>query len=179
MIYITLANGFEEIEALAFFDILKRAEIDCELVSINEDNYVTGAHGVRVCTDININDVKTDIISAVVLPGGMPGTINLKNSEKVLSLINYCFKNEKIIGAICAAPSVLGYMGILKGKKATCFPGFEKELTGAEVTGEKVVRDGLIITAKGAGCAHEFAFEFVKVLKSKSLADNIKNSMQY
>lgn len=179
MIYIALADGFEEIEALAFFDILKRAEINCELVSINENNTVIGTHDIKVCTKLNINDVKKEDISGFVLPGGMPGTINLRNSEKVLCILDYCYKNDKYIGAICAAPSVLGYMGLLNGKKATCFPGFEDQLTGADIVDEKVVADGKIITAKGAGCAHDFAFEFVKILKTPLLAEEIKKSMQY
>ena len=179
MVYIALANGFEEIEGLAFYDILKRAEIDCHLVSINEDNYTEGSHGIKVCTKLNIKDVDLNNITAFVLPGGMPGTINLKNSKEVIDIIRYCYDNDKYIGAICAAPSVLGYLGILKDKKATCFPGFEDELTGATVTGNKVVRDGKIITAKGAGCAHDFAFEFVKILKNNTSAEEIKKSMQY
>lgn len=179
MIYIALANGFEEIEALAFCDILRRAEIHCKLVSIHEDNCVCGAHGIKVSADINIDDVNTDNLIGFVLPGGMPGTLNLKKSEKVLNILKECVVKDKYIGAICAAPSVLGYIGILNGKKATCFPGFENELTGAVLSCDKVVKDGKIITAKGAGCAHDFAFEFVKALKSQSLSDQIKTSMQY
>jgi len=179
MIYIALADGFEEIEALAFFDILKRAEIDSELVSINNDNTVTGAHGIRVCTEMNIDDIDPENITGFVLPGGMPGTINLKKSQKVLSILKECYDKNKYIGAICAAPSILGYLGILNGRKATCFPGFEDQLNGAVLVNEKVVKDGKIITAKGAGCAHDFAFEFVKIFKSPLVAEQIKNSMQY
>ena len=179
MVYITLANGFEEIEALAFYDILKRADIECSLVSINADNFVVGAHDIRVCTPLNIKDVDNDNITAFVLPGGMPGTTNLKNNTDVTDILKHCYKNKILIGAICAAPSILGYLGFLEGKKATCFPGFEKELTGANISDEKVVKDGFIITAKGAGCAHDFAFEFVKTLKNGRLADDIRKAMQY
>ena len=179
MVYVVLADGFEEIEALAFFDIIKRADIDSQLVSINASKCVTGAHGIKVCTDLHINDVNKEKITAFVLPGGMPGTVNLRKSPEVCDILKYCYEKNILIGAICAAPSVLGELGMLKGKKATCFPGFEDKLEGAEFTSEKVVKDGNIITAKGAGCAHDFAFEFVKVIKDTSLAENIKKSMQY
>lgn len=179
MVYVALADGFEEIEALAFFDIIKRADIDSQLVSINDSKCVTGAHGIKICTDLHINDINREDITAFVLPGGMPGTLNLRKSDEVCDILKFCYEKELLIGAICAAPSVLGELGMLKGKRATCFPGFEEKLAGAEFTGEKVVKDGNIVTAKGAGCAHDFAFEFVKILKDEALAKNIKESMQY
>lgn len=179
MLYIALADGFEEIEALAFYDIIKRADIDCELISVNKDNLVSGAHGIKVCTQLNINDISKENVTAFVLPGGMPGTTNLKKCEKVTDILKYCYDNKLLIGAICAAPSVLGALGMLNNRKATCFPGFEKELIGSEITGEKVVKDDFIITAKGAGCAHDFAFEFVKHLKGCEVAESIRSSMQY
>lgn len=179
MFYIVLADGFEEIEALAFVDIIRRGDIEIKTASLNDDNISTGAHGISVVCDINIEDIVYDSIDAFILPGGMPGTINLDNSLMVDDILSFCFKNDKYIGAICAAPLVLGRRNLLKGKKATCFPGFEDELKGAFVADEKVISDGKIITAKGAGCAHEFAFEFIKKFKSKETADKIKSSMQY
>jgi len=179
MVYVLLANGFEEIEALAFTDILRRAEIDVRTVSITSDKQVSGSHGITVLSDITISQVNISDLTAVVLPGGMPGTLNLKGSTQVTELLEYAHSNNKYIGAICAAPMVIGEMGILKHKKATCYPGFEKHLIGADVVNEKVVIDGKVITSKGAGTVADFAHGFVTELKDKKTADNIISSMQY
>lgn len=173
MIYVFLAEGFEEIEALATVDILRRAGMDVKTVSVTGKKEVTGSHNITVTadvTEINIMDAET-----VILPGGMPGTLNLKASDMVQNAISYAFDNNKLMCAICAAPLVFGNAGFLKGKKAACYPGFEKELIGAEVVYEPVVTDGNIITSRGAGTAHLFAFEILKYFgKEKEAADLYK-----
>ena len=155
MIYILLADGFEEVEALGCCDILRRAEIKTYLASI-EGDYVEGSHRMTVKADMLAKNIDFERVEGIVLPGGMPGTLNLQKNETVLKLIDYCVKNNKLIGAICAAPMILGDLGLLKGKKATCFPGFEDNLTGAELSSDFVVTDGNIITGKGAGAALMF-----------------------
>lgn len=178
MVYVFLAEGFEEVEALTPVDVLRRAEIDVKTVGINS-NIIRGSHKIPVITDLDINEIKPDdSIEMIILPGGMPGTLNLESNEKVIEFIDYCNDNEKYISAICAAPSILGHKRLLNGKKATCFPGFESELEGAEYTGESVVRDGRITTAKGAGVALEFALCLVSVLKGKDAADKLRASLQ-
>lgn len=155
MIYILLADGFEEVEALACCDILRRAELKTVLATIGEE-YVTGSHRITVKADMKAEDIDLETVSGIVLPGGMPGTLNLQKNETVNKLIDFCRKNDKLIGAICAAPMILGDLGLLNGKKATCFPGFEENLTGAEIIDDFVVTDGNIITGKGAGASIMF-----------------------
>ena len=178
MIITYLANGFEEIEALATVDILRRCEFDVKTVGVG-GNTIIGAHNITVIADDVDDAVKADDnIEAVILPGGMPGTLNEEKSEFVQGMIDYCNKNNILICAICAAPSILGNKGLLKGKKATCFPGFEDKLIGAKVQDDLVVRDGNFITAKGAGASFEFAFEIAKALCKEDTARKIKESMQ-
>lgn len=178
MIYVMLADGFEEIEALAFVDILRRADIDVETVSADNTELVKGSHGIRVVADKLIKDAE-DIVDGIVLPGGLPGTYNLRDNEKVTDMLNKHYQNGKYVAAICAAPSVLGQIGILNGKKATCYPSFEDKLTGALVCYDKVVADKNIITSRGAGTAHEFAFMFVELIKGKKTAEELRSSMLY
>lgn len=177
MIYCFLANGFEEIEALAPVDILRRAELEVVTVGVGSKE-IRGSHGIKVIADIEENDVITDNMDMVILPGGMPGTLNLDHSPIVAACVDYCFKNDLPIAAICAAPSVLGHLGVLKGKRATCFPGFENELDCLEYTGDCVTKDGKIITAKGAGCAVEFGLEIVSLLLGEERAGKLKGAMQ-
>ena len=166
MFYVFLAEGFEETEALAPVDVMRRAKLDVKTVGVTGE-CVTSSHGVPVKADITIDSIDLDGVQGVVLPGGMPGTLNLEANEKVLEAVKYSCENGKIVAAICAAPSILGHLGILDGKKATCFPGFEKELKGADYTGTHTVTDGNIITAKGAGCAIEFGHaKYKKIRKS-------------
>lgn len=177
MIYVLLAEGFEETEAIEPIDIMKRAGLGVTLVSLGEI-YVTGAHGITVKTDINIDEViKTDI-ELLMLPGGA-GHVLLDRDERVHELIDYVYKNDLYLTAICASPSILGKRGLLRGKKATCFPGFEQHLLGARVSKKKVIVDGKIITAKGAGAAGDFGFKMVEVLRGKDVAKKLRNEMQY
>lgn len=178
MVYVFLANGFEECEALVPVDILRRGGIETQTVGIG-GNEITGAHGIKVYCDIDENEICRNGLQAVILPGGMPGTLNLEKSMTVQSAIDFAAENDLIIGAICAAPSVLGHKGLLKGKKATCFPGFEKELSGAEFTDVPAVRDGNIITACGAGAAFEFGFLLLETLSCDKAAEELKKTMLY
>lgn len=177
MIYIFLAEGFEEMEALAPVDILRRAGLDVTTVGVT-GKVVSGSHKIPVTADITADEVSFSDMEAVVLPGGLPGTNNLEASEIVKKSVEYCIANDKYIAAICAAPSILGHMGILEGKKATCFPGFDKELMGAEYTADSVTVDGKIITGKGAGVSINFALKLTEILKDKETADKLFASMQ-
>ena len=178
MIYVMLANGFEEIEALAFVDILRRADIEVATVSIDNSETVSGSHGIEVVADKKISEIGNDG-SGIVLPGGLPGTYNLRDSESVTSLLKDYNASGKYVAAICAAPSVLGGLGILKGKKATCYPSFEPKLLGASVLEDSVVIDGNVITSRGAGTAHDFAFKFVELLKGDDVAKQLREGMLY
>lgn len=178
MVYVFLADGFEEIEAVTPIDILRRAGLSVKTVAVGA-NPVTGAHGMRVFADIDVAEARLDNAEAVLLPGGMPGTTNLENSEAVCSFVRAAAEKGIYIGAICAAPSILGHMGLLAGKRATCFPGFEDALSGAEVTGEAVVTDGHFVTARGAGCAAEFGFTLTTLLCGPEAAKDLRRSMQY
>ncbi len=179
MVYLFLANGFEECEALAPLDILRRGGIQVTTVGVGAE-FITGAHNITIKADITDRDiVLNDNLNAVILPGGMPGTTNLENSEIVKKAITFADTNNKIICAICAAPKILGNMGLLKNKHATCFPGFEKELKGAVLSPDYVVKDGNIITAKGAGVAFEFGFEILSVLKDSDTSKKLKSQMQF
>ncbi len=178
MIYVFLANGFEEIEGLAVVDVLRRAELNVTTVGVGGDA-VIGSHQIAVAADINEkNIVLDDNVDAIVLPGGMPGTLNLERSANVQKAIDWAIENGKLVCAICAAPSILGHKKLLNGKKATCFPGFEEELFGADVVKEYVVKDGNIITAKGMGSAIEFGLQIAEILAGSLEAKKIRASLQ-
>lgn len=178
MVMLFLADGFEEIEALTPVDVLRRLNIEVKTCSISKKN-VTGAHGIEVCADTSIDDEDLSGIDTFILPGGMPGTTNLAACKKLTDALLSANKQNKTICAICAAPSVLGKLKILEGKKATCFPGFEDRLIGATVTNERVQEDGNIITSRGAGSASDFAFAIAKRFKSLDEVESLKRSMQY
>ncbi len=177
MIYVLLADGFEEIEALEPVDIMRRAGLLVKTVGVT-DEYVAGAHNITVKADILIDDVDTSDMELLMLPGGA-GYTNLEGSDRVQRLIRFAAENNIYISAICAAPSILGKLGLLKGRKATCFPSFEKYLEGAEVLCEKAVCDGKFITGKGAGAAADFAFLMVELLCGKAKAEDLRCMMQY
>lgn len=178
MIYVFLADGFEETEAIAPIDMMRRAGLDVVTVGIKNDG-VKSSHGVPVLCDITDMQVELDErLQLIVLPGGMPGTLNLEGNPVVQSTIDYCAEHNIPIGAICAAPSILGKKGLLAGKEAICFPGFEKFLTGAKLSDKKVVTDGIFTTAAGAGVAVEFGLELVRVLKGKEESDSVRAAIQ-
>lgn len=178
MIYVFLANGFEEMEALAPVDILRRAGLEVCTVGVGSD-VITGAHKIPVKTDITADSIVLDEkLDMIVLPGGMPGTTNLEADPNVLAAVDYCADNNRYIAAICAAPSILGHKNLLDGRYATCFPGFEKELSGALLSARYVAVDGRYITARGAGCCIKFGLKLVELLCSKDKADSLEASLQ-
>lgn len=171
MIYMFLAPGFEEIEALLPLDLMRRAGLDVTTVGVGGID-ITGSHGITVKADITDSDLADNAPECVILPGGMPGTTNLDASPVVHKALDDALENNALICAICAAPMILGKRGMLKGKKATCFPGFEKYLEGATVCG-RAVRDGQVITGIGMGAALEFGIEIVAALKGREEADKL------
>ena len=178
MVYCFLAEGFEEVEALAPVDMLRRADVEVKTVGVTGE-IIKGSHGVSVCCDLTADKISLDdSLEAVILPGGMPGTLNLDASPIVHSAIEYCASNGKYVCAICAAPSILGKMGLLQGREAIAFPSFENALKGAVRSDKFVVRDGNFITAKGAGVAVDFGLEIVSALRSDELANDIGSSIQ-
>lgn len=177
MIYIFLADGCEEIEALTPVDVLRRAGCEVKTVGVGGKT-ITGAHQIPITCDMTEAEVTYQGLEMVVLPGGMPGTRNLEASQTVLSAVKYAAENGIWVAAICAAPSVLGHMGFLKGRKATCFPGFEGELAGAKVTGEPVCTDGKWITARGMGVALECSLKLAEVLQGLETAQKLSESLQ-
>ncbi|MDR0992226.1 MAG: DJ-1/PfpI family protein [Ruminococcus sp.] len=178
MVVFFLANGFEELEAIAPLDILRRGGVEVITAGIG-GKVITGSHGISVACDKAAEVIFTSEIEGVILPGGMPGTRNLAASQTVEDALAYCARKGLLIGAICAAPSVLGEQGLLDGREATCFPGFEEKLTGAKLSSEYVVRDGNIITAKGAGVAAEFGFALLTALKDEETAETVRRAMQF
>jgi len=178
MIAVFLADGFEEIEALTPVDILRRAGKEVCLVGVT-GKIVTGSHGICVTTDCEMGNMPQDDIEALILPGG-PGHKNLDKCDALKEMIREENKKETLICAICAAPSILGKMELLTGKKATCFPGYESELIGADVQmGASVVIDGMFITARGAGAASSFGFAIVTHLCGKTVTLKLQESMCY
>ncbi|MBO5059296.1 MAG: DJ-1/PfpI family protein [Clostridia bacterium] len=177
MIYVLLADGFEDIEALEPVDILRRAEIEVKTVGIAGKS-VTSAHDITVSADITIDEVLKEDMTMLVLPGGS-GHVNLDASSEVHALISYAAENEIYIAAICASPSIIGKLGLLEGRKYTCFPGFEQFAAGGIFSEEKAVLDGKFLTAKGAGAASDFGFKMVEIFKGKDLSESLKKQMQY
>ena len=179
MVYVFLAKGFEELEALAPVDVLRRANIDVKTVGVTGKR-VSGSHGISVNCDITINEAVFDGLDGIILPGGLPGTTNLEADETVQRFIDYAAEKGKIIGAICAAPMILGHKGLLRGKNAVCYTGFEKELVGAHILDRPAVRDGNIVTGWGAGGAMEFALAYLEAIsESEELSKKIARSMRF
>lgn len=178
-VFAFLADGFEEVEALAVIDLLKRAKIDTVMVSIMDTLTVTGAHKIQVIADKLYSEIDYKEADLLFLPGGGTGTKNLKaHKELADALLDFAADDTKRIAAICAAPSVLGLLNILNGKKAVCFPGFEEQLLGAEVVTDGVVTDGRITTAKGMGVSIELGLELIRLLIDKETSDTIKDQIQ-
>lgn len=177
MVYMFLADGFEEIEALYTLDILRRAGVEIKTVGVT-GRTVTGSHAISVISDALATELDaSDDFDMIILPGGMPGSVNLDESEIVDKYISLAAERGKFICAICAAPFILGKRGLLRGKRATCFPGFEDQLEGATIVDAGSVRDGLIITGRAMGAAHEFALEILCALKGESIAQKIKSAI--
>lgn len=175
MVVVFLADGFEEVEALAPVDLMRRAGLDVKMAG------VTGSHGITVKTDMAAEEVDVAALEAMVLPGGLPGTHNLEASPVVQACIDGCVKTGKLVSAICAAPSVLAHKGLLKGKNATAFPNFQKDLEegGACLSESYVVRDGQFLTGRGMGVATQFGLALVEALASPEKASEIRASIQW
>ncbi|MCD8120281.1 MAG: DJ-1/PfpI family protein [Lachnospiraceae bacterium] len=178
-VYAFLADGMEEVELLAVTDCLTRAGVSVEMVSVMKRTEVVSAHGVTILADSLIENVDAADADVLFLPGGMPGTTNLGNCELLTDMLKAQAAAGRRIAAICAAPSVLGELGLLNGKRATCYPGFEGKLYGATATGEKVVTDGNITTAKGMGAAIDLGLELIRLLVSEEEAVKVGKSIQY
>ena len=177
MIVMFLANGFEEVEALCPLDLMRRAGLDVLTVGIGGKEIV-GSHGISVAADIADCDYDASVTPELVfLPGGMPGTLNLGSSPLVLETIRKVNQNGGRIAAICAAPSILGDMGLLAGKEAICYPGFEDRLQGAVISDKRVVSDGNILTAAGMGVALDFGLLLVEVLCGKDKAQSLRHAV--
>lgn len=180
MVYMFLASGFEEVEALCPLDLLRRAGVEVCTVGIGGAE-ITGSHGITVLADMTdtafaaLDDPTPDMI---ILPGGMPGSLNLDASPTVDAAIKATVKSNGYLAAICAAPLILGRRGLLKGLRATCYPGFEDELVGALEIGGRVIRDGRVITATGMGVALEFGLELISVLKDPETAGKIREAVR-
>jgi len=172
-----LANGFEEIEAIAPIDILRRAGLEITTIGVG-GRHVEGAHGIVICADMEESSLNVSDIESVILPGGMPGTLHLEQSVCVQNAIAHAVSNSLPVAAICAAPSILGHGGYLSGIRATCYPGFEAELQGAIIQDTDVVTDGLFTTARGAGVAVDFALELVRRLVNEPTATHLKEAIQ-
>ncbi len=177
LVAVHLAEGFEEIEAISIIDVLRRAQIETQIISMSGNKLVTGSHGISVLADSLFEEADYNKYDMLVLPGGMPGSMNLKNHAGLSRRILQFHREGKYLGAICAAPIVFGHLGILQGCKATCFPGFEDQLTGAIVTGSDVECSGTVITGKGAGVAIQFALEIVKMLIGEASAKALATKM--
>ena len=177
MIYVFLAEGFEEVEALTPVDCLRRAGKKVCTVGVGSRT-VEGTHKIPVTADITLDEVVLDNnLEMVILPGGMPGTRNLGQSDAVKNAVQYAYDNGKWVAAICAAPTVLGQMGLLQGKKATCYPGCEGDMQGARLSRDTVCVDGKIVTAKGVGAAMEFGLKLVECLLSKDVRKALAEKM--
>lgn len=179
MVILFLADGFEEIEALATVDILRRCGIDVKTVSVSNSSAVMGTHHIPVVADLRLSEIEGIDPEAVILPGGLPGADHLQASGEVNAVLAACAAKGGLVAAICAAPKVLGAAGLLKGRRAVCYPGFEEELVGAQTGSERVAVDGNVITSRGAGTAHDFAFAIAKWLGKEAEAKRVRESMLY
>jgi len=173
-----LTEGFETVEALAVVDILRRAGVTVDLISISDSLDVVSAQNITVKAEFTLDGYTSTDTDMIFLPGG-PGIKNYEKNDAFLSIVKDFYNKKGLIAAICAAPSVLGHLGILEGKRATCFPGYEKDLYGAEVVKEKVVTDGNITTAIGMGASLEMGLELVRILVSEEMKDKIAKSTQF
>lgn len=178
-IYLFLATGFEEVEALGIVDACRRGGLTLKTVSVTGNLLVESSHGVKIQADALFEDCSFDDADMLVLPGGMPGSTNLKEHEDLRNVILKHYEAGKPLAAICAAPMVYGSLGLLKGKKATCYPGFDKYLEGAEYTGKLVEHDGQFFTGKGAGAAFALGFAIVEHFCGKEVVENVKNGVVY
>ena len=177
MVYVFLANGFELVEAMTPVDMLRRGGKKTVTISITDSYYVTSSNNVTVKADKLLSELDSSVPEAVILPGGMPGASNLRECKAVCDITVNAEKNGALIGAICAAPYVLGELGLLNNKEAICYPGFEDKLIGAKISDKRVVRDGNTVTAAGMGVALEFSYVITAALCGEGKADDVMSSI--
>ena len=178
-IYVFLADGCEEVEALTPVDLLNRAGHEVCMVSVMQRPQITGAHGIKIEADALLEDQKFEDGDVFLLPGGMPGTRYLGENKILTELLLRQYEQGRHLAAICAAPSVLGELGILRGKKAVCYPGFEEKLSGAEVLMAPTITDGTVTTARGVGAGIDFGLELIRVLDGEEKARSVKEQIVY
>lgn len=178
-IAVFFGEGFEEIEALTVVDICRRAGIEVYMVSTTHKNVVKGAHQIAVEMDMQFEEVDFSELDMIVLPGGMPGTLNLEAHSGLMARVDAFYEAGKLVGAICAAPSIFGHRGMLKGRKACCYPGFEEDLEGAQVLYETVVTDGHVITSRGMGTAMDFGLCITAQLCGEAVAKELAKKIIY
>lgn len=180
MVYVLLAEGFELVEAMAPVDILRRAKVEVKTVGVT-GKVVAASNGVPVTADLELAGARTEGLDALVLPGGLPGTLNLEASAGVQALIDACVAGGKLVGAICAAPSILAHKGLLKGREATAFPSFQKDVEagGGKLSGAFVCQDGPFITARGMGVSIQFGLKLAEALASPQAAEEIRAGIQF
>lgn len=177
MVYMLLGTGFEETEAIAPLDLLRRAGVEIQTVGVNGKT-VAGSHKIKVETDITICEIDRTDLEMVVIPGGMGGVASLRNCPAALDVLQFAWDNGKYVAAICAGPTVLADLGITDGLKATCYPGQEKNMGSAQMQeNAAVVTDGRLITGTSAGCAIPFGLALIESLKGKEIAEKIKNQI--
>lgn len=176
MVYVFLADGFEEVEAIAPIDFLRRCGVSVTTVSL-VPGPVRGAHGISVFADQTLSEAEFSDAAMIVLPGGMPGTVNLDACPQMSEILSSVSEKGGFLAAICAAPLVLGKRGYLEGKRAVCYPGFESDLLGATVVSSPVVRDGNVITAKSAGVAWEFGYTLAEVLVGRDVCETVRKNL--
>jgi 4-methyl-5(b-hydroxyethyl)-thiazole monophosphate biosynthesis len=177
--YLFLATGFEEVEALTVLDILRRGKVDCKTVSIMGDYDVTSSHNVTVRADLLFDEKNLEDGDMIILPGGIPGTPNLKAHKGLEQLILKYKDDGKYLAAVCAAPTIYGEMGLLKGKNATCYPGMEEGLVDANKQTDRVVQDGQFVTSRGMGTCVDFGLKLLALLESEALSEEIAKKIVY
>lgn len=176
---IFLAAGFEEIEALTVVDLLRRVKVETDMVSVSDEKKAVGAHNIVVDTDKIISEINFDEYDMLVLPGGMPGTLNLEATDLLMEQVDAFYEQGKYVAAICAAPSILGHRKMLQGRTACCYPGFEKDLEGANMSYDPVCVDGRVITSRGMGCAIPFGLKLVELLVSAEVSKDLSDKIIY
>ena len=174
-----VANGYEEVEMLTVVDLLRRAGMTCDIISVTGEKELTSSHKVTVMADLLYEEADFDSYDALVIPGGMPGTTTLGKHAGVGGQLKKAYVDGRLIAAICAAPTVFGKLGLLEGKKAICYPGMEDQLTGAEVTCESAVCDGNIITSRGMGTAIDFGLAILKYYEGEEAAASMAEKIVY
>ncbi len=178
-VYAFLADGLEEVECLAVVDVLRRSDVEVTLVSVSGTKEIVGSHGIHLTADALFEETSPSQADILFLPGGMPGTKNLGSHQGLLEAVAKAAREGRRIAAICAAPSILGSMGLLKGRTATCYPGFEDMLEGASYTSQGVITDGNITTARGLGYALDLGLELIRLLQGPQQAERIREAVQY